>query len=110
MANGRSNLRGALDLFDRFSPTLPRADSGEREAEGHKLIYMALLEVTAWHCRLDAARVVLARMQAALKLEACADALAVMSLAAGRSNDMAAARAYLVGPLTSDSDARGADA
>ena len=63
MAVGRSDLRGALDLFDRFSPILPPVESGVEAIRGHKLMYIALLEVTALHCRLDAARVILSRMQ-----------------------------------------------
>jgi hypothetical protein len=63
MAVGRSDLRGALDLFDQFSPILPPVESGAEAVRGHKLVYIALLEVTALHCRLDAARVILSRMQ-----------------------------------------------
>ena len=38
----------------------------------------------------------LSRMQGALKVEPCSDVLAIMCIAAARSNDLPAARDYLV--------------
>jgi len=104
MAVGRADLRGALDLFDRWSPSLP-STSAE-----HKVVYMALMEVAAGHNSLEAARVIKGRMQKMLKMEPCAQVLAIMCIAAARSNELKAARRYLDSALAMNTRPAASDA
>lgn len=104
LAVGRSpaDFKSALDLYDRLHESAAAAaaittspGSSGGVAGDVKLVYLALLELTALHSRLPAAKVVLSRMEQA-GVPVCADVNALVSMSAVRSRDLAAARHYLV--------------